>query len=77
MFVSFRKWRARAKFIVLFVVLTILVYELFRFVGSWIEPAQRYREPIGKAVKAFRQVPFPDEPDTVLERLLFFYRYGE
>ncbi|PYI55016.1 DUF4227 family protein [Paenibacillus flagellatus] len=77
MIVSFRKWWIRAKFVAVFVILTVLLYELLRFVGGWIEPAQRYKEPTGKAVKAFRHGDAAREPETIAERLLFFYRYGE
>lgn len=74
---GFRKWWIRAKFIAVFVILTIVLYELFQLIGGWIEPAGRYREPIGKAVKAFSHDEPANEPKTVTERLLFFYKYGE
>lgn len=71
------KWLVRIKYIAIFVVLTIVLYELFRLIGGWIEPAGRYREPLGKALKVFRHDETGLEPSTVTERLLFFYKYGE
>lgn len=77
MIIRFRKWWVRAKFIVIFVVLTVALYELFRVVGGWIEPAGRYREPMGKALKAFSHDESALAPRTAAERLFFFYKYGE
>lgn len=77
MIVSFRKWWVRAKFVAVFVILTVLLYELLHMIGGWIEPAQRYKEPSGKAVKVFRQEEAGLVQDTMLNKLLFFYRYGE
>ncbi|GAA3405375.1 DUF4227 family protein [Paenibacillus hodogayensis] len=75
--IGWRKWWIRAKYIAIFVVLTVVLFQLFRLVGGWIEPAGRYREPLGKAVKAFRHDEPVSEPQTAAERLLFFYKYGE
>jgi len=77
MVVSLRKWWVRTKFIAVFVILTVMLFELFRFFGGWFEPAGRYKEPTGKAVKVFRDEAGVTEPGTMLERLLFFYKYGE
>jgi len=77
MIIGLRKWWIRTKFIAVFIILTIVLYELFRLVGGWIEPAGRYREPSGKAVKAFRNDEAVVEPRSAAERLLFFYKYGE
>lgn len=74
---GFRKWWIRAKYIAVFIVLTIVLYELFRLVGGWIAPTGRYREPVGKAVKVFRHDEPLTEPKTIAEKLLFFYKYGE
>lgn len=73
----FRKWWVRTKYIAVFVILTFVLYELFRIVGGWIEPAGRYREPVGKALKVFSYDESVLEPRTAMERLLFFYNYGE
>ncbi|MEF3301885.1 DUF4227 family protein [Paenibacillus sp. GYB003] len=74
---GFRKWWIRAKYIAAFIVLTVVLYELIRLIGGWIEPAGRYKEPIGKAVKAFREQDAALEPRTAYERLIHFYKYGE
>jgi hypothetical protein len=78
MIVSVRKWLMRAKFAMLFVVLTAVAFSLFRLISAWIEPAQRYKEPTGKAVKVFEQRQSRyDEAGSALERLKLFYWYGE
>ena len=77
MFIDFRKWWIRTKYIAVFIILTVALYELFRLIGGWIEPTGRYREPTGKAVKVFSQDESSMEPRTAAERLLFFYKYGE
>jgi len=75
--VSLRKWLAWAKFLVLFVALTVLLYKLFQLFSDWAEPADRYKPPTGSAVKAFREERAVPEAGAMLDRLLFFYRYGE
>lgn len=77
MIIRFRKWWVRTKYIAVFVILTVVLYELFRIVGGWIEPAGRYKEPMGKALKVFSQDESAMEPKTAIERLMFFYKYGE
>lgn len=76
MIVSLRKWAERIKFMLLFVVLTVIVYVLFQLFSSWMDSLQRHKEPSGRAVKAFQQLP-QKENGSMLERLMFFYRYGE
>ncbi|WP_127585938.1 DUF4227 family protein [Paenibacillus koleovorans] len=78
MIFSVRRWLIRAKFLFLFVVLTISVYWLFQWIAGWTEPTQRYREPHGRAVKAFEhEQQVISEKGTLADRLLFFYWYGE
>ncbi|RKN84659.1 DUF4227 family protein [Paenibacillus ginsengarvi] len=74
---QFRKWWIRAKYIAVFLLVSIILYELFHWIGGWFEPVGRYREPVGKAVKAFRAEESAGEPKTIADRLLFFYKYGE
>ena len=77
MIVPLRRWFHRLKFIVLFLALTYAAYHLFDAVAAWIEP-DKYREPGGRAVKAFGQnAPTPEPYDTAWERLRQFYWYGE
>lgn len=77
MIVPLRRWLHRLKYFVLFVVLTYALYHVFDVVAAWIEP-DKYREPDGRAVKAFRQdAPTEEAYDTALDRLRIFYWYGE
>lgn len=77
MVIRLGKWWTRAKYMALFIVLTIVLYELLHLLGGWIEPAGRYREPIGKALKAFSHDEASFAPASAAEQLLFFYKYGE
>jgi hypothetical protein len=43
-----------------------------------VEPAQRYKEPAGKAIKVFQQhTGYGEQSTTLADRLLLFYWYGE
>lgn len=77
MIVSVRRWIARLKFAVGLVILTMAVYYALSALTSWIEPTNRYKEPSGRAVKAFNPELSSIEGDGMLDRLLFFYRTGE
>lgn len=77
MIVPVKRWLHRFKYIVLFLALVYALYHLFEAASAWIEP-DKYREPGGRAVKAFQQGPTSDQDyDTVWERLRLFYWYGE
>ncbi|MEI7024632.1 DUF4227 family protein [Paenibacillus sp. y28] len=77
MIFSVRKWWMRGKFVFMLLLLSFLLYHLFQFVSSWVEPMQRYKEPSGRAVKAFEPDGEPARPETVLDRLILFYWIGE
>ncbi|MCZ8512860.1 YqzK family protein [Paenibacillus filicis] len=74
-----RKWMERFRFIVLFTAFTFLIYHALLLVTQWIEPAQKYKEPSGRAIKVFQ----PNEPfglrdkASMGERLKLFYLIGE
>jgi len=76
MIVHLRKGLVRLKFIVLFIILTYLLYSLLKLVSAWLEPTNRYREPSGNAIKVFEQESGMDMADMG-ERLKLFYWYGE
>jgi len=77
MIVPLKRWIHRLKFILLFLALTYAAYHVFDAVAAWIEP-DKYREPGGRAVKAFRHDAVPDPAyDSAWERLRQFYWYGE
>jgi hypothetical protein len=78
MIFSYGKWLERIRFIALFVVLTLLLYHGMMWISQWLEPRDKYREPTGKAVKAFRQhASIPTDRGSAAERLKLFYWYGE
>jgi hypothetical protein len=68
----------RLKFTIMFFVLTLAVYYLFQIVSGWVEPAERYKEPTGKAVKVFQnQNGYGEQSTSLADRLFLFYWYGE
>lgn len=77
MIVSMRKWVERAKFMVLFVVLTIVLYQVLAVLNTWLQPVHKYRQPEGRAVKVFRQDTSTMDAPSISERLKLFYWYGE
>lgn len=77
MIVSLRKWIERAKFIVLFLVLTYVLYHMLSVLTSWLEPSRKYRQPNGRAVKVFLQDTGTMDAGGMAERLKLFYWYGE
>ncbi len=76
MIVSLRKVMERGKFVILFIVLTFLLYHAFGIISAWIQPVERYREPKGRAVKVFQNGGF-SENGSMADRLKLFYWYGE
>jgi hypothetical protein len=77
MIVSYRKWLNRAKFIVMFVFLTFLLYHMMAVVSNWLGPLDKYRQPTGKSLKVFSHVGGIQESDSISDRLRLFYWYGE
>jgi hypothetical protein len=78
MIISLRRWVEWGKFFLLFILLTLLFYQLIAFFGPLLEPKPRYREPSGRAVKVFAQMgTHPSEEMGIKERLLLFYWMGE
>lgn len=79
MIVSYRKWIARTRFIVLFMTLTFVLYHIMILLTGWIQPTPKYKTPTGKAERVFQHHPVLTEPDTgtMSDRLRLFYWYGE
>jgi hypothetical protein len=77
MIFSLRKVWARMKFIILFLIMTFLIYHFLNMVTAWIVPQYRYEQPSGRAIKAFELVDGTEEALTFGERLRLFYWYGE
>jgi hypothetical protein len=65
------------KFLLVFMVLTYTLYQLFRLLGSWITPVDHYQIPEGHAVKAFQPSDKAKTGEMMGDRLRFFYWYGE
>lgn len=77
MVIHMRKALDRIKFILMFLVLTFVLYQMLSVVNAWLEPSKRNQTPTGSAVKVFRhEAPSLDAPD-IAERLKLFYWYGE
>ena len=78
MIISVRRWMSRMKFVSIFIIGTYLMFELLNTINVWIAPVDKYREPHGRAVKAFHHDPnMTMDPDTFSERLRLFYWLGE
>jgi hypothetical protein len=81
MIISLRRIRSWLRFLFLFVLFTLLLYQLFRFVSPLFEPDYMYREPSGGAIKVFAHQGTEEHPRTLTEeiagRLFLFYRIGE
>lgn len=77
MIFSLRKVLERVKFIILFLIMTFLIYHLMNMVSGWIVPQYRYEEPSGRAIKAFELVDSTRDTLTFRDRLRLFYWYGE
>jgi hypothetical protein len=77
MIISLRKLVKGAKLVFVFLLLTYCLYQGMSIVREWIRPADRYREPSGRAVKVFREEAVWEEGFTLGERLKRFYWYGE
>jgi hypothetical protein len=72
-----RKWMDRLKFVFLFVLFSYALYHMLVALTSWIEPAPRYKEPAGKAVKVFQNHVTLTDQGPMGERLKLFYWLGE
>ncbi|MEX1030937.1 MAG: DUF4227 family protein [Paenibacillaceae bacterium] len=77
MIFSLRKVWARMKFIILFLIMTFLIYHFLNLISGWIVPQYRYEQPSGRAIKAFELVDRAEEGLTFGDRLRLFYWYGE
>lgn len=80
MVVSLRRLLEWAKFLILFVLLTLLLYQVIGFLAEYTEPTKRYRTPTGRAVKVFAPFGVPEQTTLAQEwkeRLFLFYWIGE
>ncbi|MFD0694912.1 DUF4227 family protein [Paenibacillus sp. GCM10027628] len=80
MIISYRKWLTRLRFIMLFMALTVILYQVMVVLTGWIQPMNKYKTPSGKSVKVFQQhqhTPFKESGSSMSDRLRLFYWYGE
>ncbi len=79
MIISATKWIERAKFLLLFLLFTLLLYHALDAISAWIAPKSKYKEPDGGAVKVFHyaELDAGQSSRTMAERLKLFYWYGE
>lgn len=80
MVVSLRRLMEWIKFLLLFVLFTMLLYQVFSLFSDWLQPRYPYREPAGRAVKVFAPYSIGSSDHQTMdigERLLLFYRIGE
>ncbi|OGX68702.1 MAG: hypothetical protein A2189_01815 [Paenibacillus sp. RIFOXYA1_FULL_44_5] len=76
MIFSVQKFLERIKFIALFILFTCLIYVFLHIVSELIRPVDRYKEPEGYSLKVFQHHDTP-QANSLLDRLIFFYWYGE
>ncbi|MCY9664786.1 YqzK family protein [Paenibacillus alginolyticus] len=78
MIFSYRKLVVRLRFILLFMILTVILYQVMLVLSGWIQPVNKYRTPTGKSVKVFGQHNASgSDTGTMSDRLRLFYWYGE
>lgn len=80
MIISIRKLMEGLKYLLIFLVCTMIFYGIVSFFAEVIRPADPYQKPEGKAIKVDRWY-MEEEPqsdwDWFRERLMFYYWYGE
>ncbi|MEB3102752.1 DUF4227 family protein [Ferviditalea candida] len=76
MIFSLQKWLKRAKFILLFLVMTVMLHHFSVWISAWMDPVYRYKTPSNRAVKAFKDGSGWDG-SSLADRLIFYYWYGE
>lgn len=82
MVISLRRLKRWSQFLLLFVLFTLLLYQVFAFLVPLFKPDYMYKEPSGGAVKVFSYQQAESSADETTmkklkERLLIFYWLGE
>ncbi|TDF99271.1 DUF4227 family protein [Paenibacillus piri] len=77
MILHVRKWLERGKFVLMFCLFTFVLYHILSAVAQWLEPTQRYKEPVGRAVKVFQDHGAISDQGSMADRLKLFYWMGE
>lgn len=78
MIISVRVWIRTLKYVLVFALLSVMLYKMLGMFGEYLLPVDRYRTPDGAAIKVFQ----PDHAaisgfEYMAERLKLFYWYGE
>jgi Protein of unknown function (DUF4227) len=80
MVISLRKLKDWCQFILLFILFTLMLYQLISFLTPLFKPDFMYKQPAGGAVKVFAYADRSSPSsflEEVKERLLEFYWIGE
>lgn len=78
MIMSLRSMLRWLTFMALFLTLTCTLVYVLRVVGDWIFPIDKYREPLGHAVRVFQlQEGLHNQPFSFIQRLGLYYWLGE
>lgn len=68
----------RLIFIVLFLMMTYALIHLLDIMRDWVFPADKYRQPLGKAMKVFQlKDGLEKQQFSFVERLRLYYWLGE
>ncbi|MCM3784078.1 YqzK family protein [Neobacillus mesonae] len=80
MIISVRKMLRLVRFLIVFAALVYMFYNVFNLFSTWITPVDHYKIPEGNALKVFH----PEQgtglelkKTNIIERLRFYYWYGE
>jgi len=77
MIISLKPWLRRGKYVLVFIILTCLISIFFQKMMLWIEPEHKYDQPTGEAIKAVTHSERDITEISMMDRLMFFYWYGE
>lgn len=79
MFISFRRLFEGIRLIIIFAVTTFIFFSVISFFSDVIKPSNPYRKPEGRALKVMKVEEhfYPSSESGAIERLKFFYWYGE
>lgn len=80
MIISLRRMFRLFRFLIVFAALVYMFYNVFNLFSEWITPVDHYKIPEGNALKVFHHEEGAGlimEKTSMIERLRFFYWYGE
>lgn len=77
---SLRKWLRMVRLFIIFAALVYMFYNVINLFSNWITPVDHYKIPEGNALKVFHPeegIQLAAEKTNLMDRLRFFYWYGE